>query len=517
MSPRGASSSGKDPSGGAAPALDLGKDAGRAQLLSTLEVVLAVRGDVSLDTVGDASVLTHLRTHEVVRLPAGSWELVGSADEGGECSDCQVCIAGIEDDGSERILDPEDLFTKVLLRHPKSGDEWVMQKGTPNTLVSFDMEKVKHRLADCSLQLGSSSAAFDIEVAVFRRCRTGNLQAYWSLNSIYKGLGLTAFKFPSNWVQRSLPRWLRACEQAFGVSAGAVVLSCSHADAADKKNSVPWPERCLPFPGVATWALLLLAFRWHSLPREVGGVSSDKDKRACELFAVALRSLISLDGMAAWDFEVLLIRRWTPSWPRPSASVPGPRVRLIVSGGRISLGPLLSAGEGCERVGVAHTWLNALFATEAQRVDTMQLAVFINKLIKCDSLRSLLAQFVFAAAKQIERMMGARVTNKEVSVGLVMRWRDSGCDLAANEVDKYMAQYITNCRMLLRDATVMSIATDKGSVNGLPLQDTIIGVPTGYAVLAPPAVLLVLAARSLLFQPRKLILLVYLGGGSAGW
>lgn len=291
--------------------------------MSNLKLAVARRNDIALDVGERAAVVTHLRTFEKVQLPPGSWELVdGSAGGDGDDFD-EVCVVGVEDNGGEHIFELEELFQRHLLVHPETGEEWVRLKGT-DSLMNLGLEMVKHRVADCNIQLGHAQAGFGIEIAVFRRPRAAGMQTYWSLLSVYKGLRLTAFKYPSNWIQRCLPRWLRAFEQTFGFSDSSVVLSCSHSDSSDKKRAMPWHERCLPFPGIATWALLLLAFRWQCLPREGGGFSSAQDRKSCSLFATALMALISADGDASWDFDVVLVRKWRSPWPRPSWVAVGP-------------------------------------------------------------------------------------------------------------------------------------------------------------------------------------------------
>lgn len=267
----------------------------------------------------------------------------------------------------------EQLFSQHLLMHPETGGRFIMDRDRPVSLTSLELEMVKHRLADTKLQAGTVSASFSAEIAVFQRRRPGGMQAYWSLTSSYKSLGLSAFKFPSNWVQRSAPRWLRACKTAFGICDGALILSCSHADSADKKNSCPWSDRGLPFPGISTWALLLLAVRWSPLPREVGGFSCDKGRKACDLLAAFLRSVISGEGEPEWSFDLVLSKRWTLPWPRPVGAAAGPRIKIRLVGGRMCLEALLAAGGGQERTAAAHTWAKSLFGPAAKREETLPL------------------------------------------------------------------------------------------------------------------------------------------------
>lgn len=71
---------------------------------------------------------------------------------------------------------------------------------------------------------------------------------------------------------------------------------------------------------------------------------------------------------------------------------------------------------------------------------------------------------------------------------LEVMWRGASCDMASSELDRFMAQYMCDSRLLLKDEFVPSLATDKGTVNGLPLLNTVICTPGNLAVLAPPAV-----------------------------
>ena len=98
-------------------------------------------------------------------------------------------------------------------------------------------------------------------------------------------------------------------------------------------------------------------------------------------------------------------------------------------------------------------------------------------------------QFCLAASKQVERILGAAATNKDTKEGgLTMQWRDSSSDLSPDDVDRCMAQYMCNCRDLLVDIPCLSMSTDKGWVNGLPLQNSVIGTPANHAIVCAPQV-----------------------------
>lgn len=214
-------------------------------------------------------------------------------------------------------------------------------------------------------------------------------------------------------------------------------------------------------------------------------------KEAAGLLLKGLLGIVSVLG-ESWVLRVKLLRKWSCLWPRPALMEDaGAQCELTFRDGVADLSSLLGMGSGAGRQGAAHSWLKALFGTIADRVPTLSMAELLNRCIRRDVLQPLLGQLVVGISRRLEVKIGERAQCKgDATSRYDFTWRDASSDLAKNEVDRHMAQYLCNCRDLFGQSLVFSIATDKGWRNSLPLLNTLIGLPDNHLALAPPQVAL---------------------------
>ena len=64
-------------------------------------------------------------------------------------------------------------------------------------------------------------------------------------------------------------------------------------------------------------------------------------------------------------------------------------------------------------------------------------------------------------------------------------WSVDGEDAIGDDADMYAARYVHASQMEMGDKTEYCIATDKGVVNKLPMQDTLVGSANTVVVCCP--------------------------------
>ena len=144
---------------------------------------------------------------------------------------------------------------------------------------------------------------------------------------------------------------------------------------------------------------------------------------------------------------------------------------------------------------VAHTWWGLLMPS-CIGGDTCALGQFIVDLSSRPAAMPLLAQVLVAFSRQMELMFSSQSLKRKAptldrSKALVFSWCSEldGDGSTSREASPYVAAYQVNGLNGMIGCTNVSLATDKGWVSGLPLQDTIVvDGSKNYAVLAPPAV-----------------------------
>lgn len=194
-----------------------------------------------------------------------------------------------------------------------------------------------------------------------------------------------------------------------------------------------------------------------------------------------------------WHAMALLVKvvsSWTCEWPRPSRrSDDGLYVDLEVSGGRLDFACIR---EIAGKKGIAREWVLALdcaFGTEARDAP---LATFASALIVSKAVASLCAQALWYAAQLVEKAIGGRSQQQRRAsseAGAISAFQWQGAESARGpQQDLFITKYIMSCREHMQRHRVFFVATDKGQVCRLPLQNSVLGVARNLVVICPPNV-----------------------------
>lgn len=221
-----------------------------------------------------------------------------------------------------------------------------------------------------------------------------------------------------------------------------------------------------------------------------GGLQSQSSKSAAfQLLASLLAVVPNASGMP-WRCSVKVVSSWTCEWPRPSRrSDDGLYVDLEVSGGRLDFACIR---EIAGKKGIAREWVRALdcaFGTEARDAP---LATFASALIVSKAVVSLCAQVLWYAAQLVEKAIGGRSQQQRRAsseAGAISAFQWQGAESARGpQQDLFITKYIMSCREHMQRHRVFFVATDKGQVCRLPLQNSVLGVAGNLVVICPPNV-----------------------------
>lgn len=435
-------------------------------------------------------LLTHTGTCERVRLPLGHWELVFSEDG----CDAVVTKAGDAEE-DDRVLDVSTLLTKTLLQSATGAQIMQIRDAAgQTTTIDWDMERSRHRPAYCSLALLPVNVTVRMTTYVFIRPRSLNQRAFWCLSRLYELLNLKSYGgSASRWFFNSKVSWSKAFVSIFGYD--QLVEGTYMNDGANKKQTLPWPERCLGHPSVSTAGLLALTCRWCVLRREAGGLSTDGPRSAAKHIFMNCARIFGYSG--ATEVRLICGMDWHWEWPRPLPAVDGrTSVALGVTGDAIDLTALASAAGRPDRVATAHNWWKILSkALGILHLDICKVPIAtLAEVCAGDmKLRSMFGQLLAQVFVAIERFLGSMAKfpakRKECDINFV--WMDASDDLTANQRDLTLAQYTECCYHATIGHNMFSCCTDKANVRAVPLQVTAIGLTNGVVMLPPPAVALV--------------------------
>ena len=92
--------------------------------------------------------------------------------------------------------------------------------------------QTRHKNAVCTLGVGAGSAEININVAVFRRPRTGNSFCFFDMETIYQSLNMTQYEgYASRWVNKTYAKWLKDLKDTLvGFNDEMFVHSLHHAE-----------------------------------------------------------------------------------------------------------------------------------------------------------------------------------------------------------------------------------------------------------------------------------------------
>jgi hypothetical protein len=159
--------------------------------------------------------------------------------------------------------------------------------------------------------------------------------------------------------------------------------------------------------------------------------------------------------------------------------------------GQIDFGPLKLAAARMDRLTDAQTWWKELAKHFEKDLTTMDVVAFIRIGSSHNILRGLHSQVLLAISLRMEKLMGgqAKQLEKKAESGPIsFGWLDLDTSMGGNSMDRRLAQYVLNCEATTASQVEYSMATDKGQVCTLPLQNSVILLANTTALLACPQV-----------------------------
>ena len=189
---------------------------------------------------------------------------------------------------------------------------------------------------------------------------------------------------------------------------------------------------------------------------------------------------------------VSLQKNFSDSFPRPQPEACCKQVQLTYSKGLLGIAELHHAAVGPGRVSIAKDWMSALFPlpVHCDQAQVIHVVDFLLEGVTSKCLQPLFVQVLLGICKGIEKCAGKDSLIRRRGSGgtcFSFQWLDGfHTDGDARSVAPIIAQYVHNSVQLHKHHVVFSIATDKAWVNGLPLQNSIVGNPDCYATLCTP-------------------------------
>lgn len=360
--------------------------------------------------------------------------------------------------------------------------------------VAFDIEKSRHREGFIMVNVGPCNGASEVRCFVFVRPRCHNQRLFVSYMHLYSLMKLRTFsEQASRWVDAGKERWRSTFVEVFGSQ--QIVESTFITGHTKKKCQLCWSDRCLADPSVSVMGLLYQLARWCTLSASNGGFSQDLSRAAAGALLQALLDFACPVDGSEWRLTVEVCALWRCAWPRPPPEADGfGVVELSVVRGLVDLTPLLEALKTSMRTKVTKSWMTSLVALQLSDTTAVPLCVLVRATISKAPLAAFNAQLVWAASQQIELGMCAQVARSKRSLSVAtisFKWVDDSLHLSGTKLDHKLAKYVSCGRGMTTGAKMVGIATDKATIHALPMQVTILTVPSNLALFACPQVVCV--------------------------
>lgn len=434
---------------------------------------------------------TNILTHERKQLPsADQWELVVDEEE--------AAFVGTFADGRKAIIvDYEQVMTKKAYE-TDSGELMSMniaQPGAPAT--SLTTVCCRHRRGKLILPPMGNGGGFDLHSCVFMRPRSGKSKMCWCVNDIHRILRIESFGgCPSLWLYRSKGQWDKYNQVLWPGIVGdeQFVHGIGHTKEGSSKGNMWLHMRCSPFPALSTASLLHQCLRWHALPRQSGGFAGTMQKQASGSMFRGFIALLSTNHSSSEPLRLPIdvTTEAPPVWPRPVAQAPGASFVLEFSNGMLDIKGFKQVASSGRKTSCARKWWTALQAPvgESTKVDCWLVVVAA---VQAKVLVHFLSQLLLGLAAGIEAVCGklaqAPVTKKRGHAQF--QWLTIEDIIKLDGIEQYLVQYMGNVTDTFDKQCSdwhFNIATDKGQVNSLKLQDSIIALPNNQAWLCAPVV-----------------------------
>lgn len=189
--------------------------------------------------------------------------------------------------------------------------------------------------------------------------------------------------------------------------------------------------------------------------------------------------------------NIELVKIWLCRWPRPQPA-DAPRISATLSpDGVLDFTQLQERGTRRGKDSVASAWWAELNArlhdrqpVSPQATDVMQ------RCAGSPTLTPLLAQLFWVLSERLEKVFGDQskgIEKKATPQPMTLRWQDRAAAFE-NNLDAHLAEYTLSAVQCASGCKYLTFATDKSSVNGLPLQNSVVVTSSGIGIVCVPQV-----------------------------
>ena len=174
-------------------------------------------------------------------------------------------------------------------------------------------------------------------------------------------------------------------------------------------------------------------------------------------------------------FPLAVTSEWKCRWPRPHTLASDVTCEVTISGERMDITGLKQVTSQ-----TAKTWLKLSGPFIEERDDRTLLNNFpaIPKIMGKSICFPFVGQLLYHFGMHIERVVGGSLKGAVTENNQFLtnaEWTTDGVCVQGDDADMYVAKYVHASCHEIQSKTEYCITTDKGIVNKLPLQDTLIG------------------------------------------
>lgn len=240
----------------------------------------------------------------------------------------------------------------------------------------------------------------------------------------------------------------------------------------------------LTYPTASCWAVLELAVRWSSRSERSGALRDASAKQACAQMLEALVHILAADGN--FSIPLYFYEGWVLRWPRPDGQPPSIRLD-IAADGTFSFAGWAEALRALPplQAQVGTSWLRALqlsLGASARFADTFTGTMGSKKF------RALHAQLLWHCGLRLQALLQSSLQGRKTIGFECVPWKMLDLLDQPYQLDKFLARYVDAAQRRWHGRIHYNLCTDKASVGGLSLQNTMVCTPDGVAVMAPPQV-----------------------------
>ena len=434
------------------------------------------RDFLHIDGPPDAQVLTHTLTLGRRNLPPGAWVLDYD-------NDGFACCAK---EDSDEVLFAEEYLRRqlwlkgdreLLVREPSLG------AGMPPNQWSLTEARQKHHATTVTLVVGGNRqpVVFEMTALPWPRCHA---HFFWGLASLYTSLGLTTFKGEwSKWAFNSAPRWDRYLQTVM------LPEHCVHSSVDARAASLAdcWGT-CATLAtsgGLSSHALVAMSLRWWAGPAKQGRMSTASGQQAASNLLDAL--LLGMSALAAWNLEVKFDSQWSHRWPRPELPCPHTIELQVTAEATVDLRPWARMAEQGDCAVAKHAWDAVRPQLGSWR--EVSLKTLMQVCQQRPALQRILAQLLWRLGSRMDFVIMKGRKKGECSDILTVPMDTKEVELTSCSPatqDAYLVKYLYAAVNKSFNQRTFSLATDKATVGGLPIQNTILVYPDNVAVVCPP-------------------------------